>query len=79
MPTDSQPSSSNQMTQGLESGHQPDSSATQPLTPGGALTPGAISAAVKTELNLIPKAEIDSINSFRKNKKERKSKVIDGI
>jgi len=60
MPTDSQSSSSNQMTQGLESGHQPDSTATQPLTPGGALTPGAISAAVKTELNLIPKAEIDS-------------------
>ena len=60
MPSDSQPSSSNQMTQGLESGHQPDSTATQPLTPGGALTPGAISAAVKTELNLIPKAEIDS-------------------
>ena len=44
----------------LKSGHQPDSTATQPLTPGGALTPGAISAAVKTELNLIPKAEIDS-------------------
>ena len=34
-----------------------------PLTAGGGagpLTPGAISAAVKTELNLIPKSELDA-------------------
>ena len=34
-----------------------------PLTTGtgaGPLTPGAITAAVKTELNLIPKSELDA-------------------
>lgn len=62
---DQQPvtSSSNQSIQlNGTNDHSRTEPGTTPLTAGGGgpLTPGAISAAVKTELNLIPKSELDA-------------------
>ena len=51
------------MMSGTTTGTGAEAASSTPLTAGtgaGPLTPGAISAAVKTELNLIPKSELDA-------------------
>ena len=52
------------MMSGATGGTGAEAASSTPLTAGGGaggpLTPGAITAAVKTELNLIPKSELDA-------------------
>ena len=61
MPSEGSASQNGTASQLIATPHRPESATPQPIiTPGGPLTPGAITAAVKTELNINLKTEMDA-------------------